>query len=128
MKKSKLIDMLSKIEGDPDILFYNAYVDDWMDFEPRVVDEQLTRMSFEYYKDLITAERIYRHHQPKDYKVPAEEIPALKKAYKNTMWASHEYVTADDISSGRYRSKRVSYILAKPRGLMNHNRCSSIGY
>ncbi len=29
MKKSKLLELINSIEGDPDILLWNGYVEDW---------------------------------------------------------------------------------------------------
>jgi len=31
MKKSKLIEMLNSLPGDPDVLLWNGWVDDWQD-------------------------------------------------------------------------------------------------
>lgn len=35
MRKNKLIDILNQIEGNPDILLYNGFVDDlWISISP----------------------------------------------------------------------------------------------
>jgi hypothetical protein len=33
MKKSKLIEMLNRLEGDPEIKLWNGMVGDWMDMD-----------------------------------------------------------------------------------------------
>lgn len=63
MKKNDLIKMLQNIEGNPDIIFYNGFVDDWQHIdEPEEVE--LCRYSLEQQLKYINLERIRFNHQP----------------------------------------------------------------
>lgn len=54
MKKSKLIELLSQIEGDPEIKMWNGFVGDWADIDPKFVEQELFKESFEHkYKCLV---------------------------------------------------------------------------
>ena len=54
MKKDKLIGLLQKIEGNPDIYLWNGFVGDWADIDPNFVNQLLVKESVEHkYKCLI---------------------------------------------------------------------------
>ena len=128
MKKSKLIEMLSEIEGDPDILFWNGYVSDWTDIHPEIAMDTLTKMSFKHYCDVIKAERIHQD-QPTDYDIPEEEISVLKEKYKKSFgWEYNQYITLDDINDKRYREKQVFYMQPKLRGKTDYQRGNRMAY
>lgn len=129
MKKSKLIEMLSKIEGDPDILLWNGYVSDWVNIHPKIAVDTLTKMTFNYYCDIVKSERICRDGQPNDYNIADEEISQLKEIYENRFeWEINPYVTSDDIKNKRYREKQVFYIQPKIRGKTDSQRGNKMEY
>ena len=129
MKKSKLIEMLSEIEGDPDILFWNGYVSDWTDIHPKISMNTLTKMSFKHYCNIIKMERIYSQGQPTDYNIPEDEISVLKEKYKKLfVWEDNQSITSDDINNKRYREKQVFYMQPKLRGKTDYQRGNIMEY
>ena len=49
MRKNKLIDILNQIDGNPDILLYNGFVDDFMDFNIRTEPYVLVKHTREFF-------------------------------------------------------------------------------
>ena len=128
MKKSKLIQLLSEIEGDPDILLWNGMVGDWQDIDKEVVKSKLTKMSFLHYKRCIENERIRWGDQNSDYIIPEEELLGLKKQYNKTVKWDYTFATEDDIKNKRYSNKSVYLIGAKVRGVRTWDRTGTINY
>ena len=128
MKKSKLIALLNQIKGDPDIVLWNGMVGDWMDVNPKLIEGELVKQSFE------TAVRMYEFEKKRDkndfdYVLPQKERDEYKKSWrKHWKWEDNEFVTKDDIASGSYLSKRVVYIDAKKRGVHTWDRLGDIDY
>jgi len=65
MLKSKLITALQKIEGDPDILLWNGFVEDWQDIDPDIqkcefVKEQLSHLEDFYILQHCNEVKIFR--------------------------------------------------------------------
>lgn len=126
MKKSKLIEMLSAIEGDPDILLWNGLVGDWMDID-KVVESELVKMTLEYYLEMC---RLETCHDLRDwtYQMPPDEVKELTARYKKFQYETNRYVTLEDINEKRYKRKRVMYIDAKLRGVKTFDRVGDIEY
>lgn len=128
MKKSKLIEMLNTIPGNPDIILWNGMVGDWMDIAPAPVEGSLVKMSFESYVRHVEFEH-KRDRNDFDYKLSAEQITELKKSYRQHYgWECNEFVTTEDVKSGRYKEKTVYYINAKKRGISTFDRLGDISY
>lgn len=129
MKKNKLIEMLSKIEGNPDILLWNGYVKDWMDIEPVIAVDTLTKMTFKTYCDIHRIERIHQQGFPDDYTIPENQIQYLKETYKKRFeWEINPFITADDIKNKRYSKKQVFYMQPKLRGKSDSQRGNKMEY
>lgn len=126
MKKSKLIEMLNSLPGDPDVLLWNGWVDDWQDLS--LVQGALTRMTFDAYCRSIRYERIFATGDIL-YQIPDEEIPELKKCYKKHIaWEDNQCVTPEDIESKRYQVKTVVFLDAKTRGKKAQDRLGTIEF
>jgi len=112
MKKSKLIEILNSIEGDPDILLWNGLAQDWMDIDKTLVPSTLTKLSFDSYVKMTRVE----DGSPVAYQPNAEELATLRKDYrKYNHWDYDQFVTEKDVDSGGWLVKNVIFINAKVR-------------
>lgn len=128
MKKSKLIELLNSIEGDPDILFWNGYVGDWQDVDKKLVETEQVKMTLNnYIHSVELQEQCVRKNW--DYTLPESEVESLKKMYRRHIeWESNDYVTSEDIKEKRYKTRRVVYIQPKLRGQNSWDRIGSMEY
>lgn len=128
MKKSKLIELLNAIDGDPDIKLWNGMVGDWMDIDKELVQADLVKQTFEHYVEMCRLDRCY---SKKDWniKLSDEEIAELRQSYKQYIdWECNEFIDAEDVKQKRYRRKNIFYINAKRRGVNTFDRLGSLEY
>jgi hypothetical protein len=128
MKKSKLIKLLSEIDGDPDILLWNGHVGDWVGIDSKLVETDLVRETFEGYCTSLKYERMVKI-QDGSYEIPEEEIQELKK-YHTTIadWGFNDYVTEEEIKKRKYKKKSVFMLQSKQRELQSFNRAFTLEY
>lgn len=128
MKKSKLIELLNALEGDPEIVLWNGYVEDWQDIDKDLADADQVKMTREYFIQTIEWEsQIDRKDW--DYTLPESEVEVLKKSYRRDVeWQVSAYVSEQDIKEKRYKSRRVVYIKPKLRGEHSFDRMGGMEY
>ena len=130
MKKSKLIELLQEIDGDPDILLWNGMVSDWMDILglQEVSLERSTLKGYSYYLNL---ERTVRDN------LPPHSEDECKKFYKTSGADQWEVANCDpefrevrerDLKRGFIAQKSTFIIDAKPRGKKCWDRQGSVRY
>lgn len=128
MRKDKLIEMLSKIDGNPDIYLWNGFVEDWVDISPELFETTLVRMSLDSVYGACDFEKKKKLNDWGEC-LSDEEKEDIKKSYaKNHVWEHNLYVTGEDISSGHYKSKRVFFLTAKHKGTSTWDRLGTINY
>jgi hypothetical protein len=130
MKKSQLIEMLNKIEGNPEIKLWNGMVGDWMDISPTIVPAELVKMNLKYWLESCRLEDC-RDRKDWEYQMPTEEIAELTKRHnsgKVNKWELNEYVTPKDITAKRYAVKTVYILNAKIKGEKTYDRMGDISY
>ena len=130
MKKSQLIEMLNKIEGDPEIKLWNGMVGDWMDISPTLVPSDLVKMNLAYWLESCRLQDCI-DLKNWDYQMPAEEIAELTKRHKRgdvNKWELNEYVTLEDIKAKRYALKHIYFLNAKIKGEKTYDRFGDISY
>jgi hypothetical protein len=128
MKKSKLIEILNSIEGNPEIKLWNGFVQDYVEIDPTPVESVLTRMSLDYWLESC---RLQDCIQLKDWshQMPQEEIDQLKKNYRDVCkWEMNDFVKPEDVKSKYYKNKKVVILQAKIKGEDTFDRCGSIKY
>jgi hypothetical protein len=128
MKKSKLIELLTAIKGNPEVKLWNGFVGDWVDIDAKLVPVTLVRMTQEYWLEAIRMERCI---DLKDWKhqLPAEEVAELKKRYTSVCkWEENQFVTQEDIDSKRYATRKVQIMQAKVKGEKTWDRIGDISY
>jgi hypothetical protein len=127
MKKLKLIELLSKIEGNPDILLWNGYVGDYQDIDKSIVDQPLVRMKFDSYVRVVQYEK-QRDQNDLSYVIPDSEIPELKKSYaKHVGWEINHF-TSQDMLDTTHKSKTVFLMQPKSRGKRDWHRSETLEY
>ena len=128
MKKSKLIEMLNRLEGDPEIKLWNGMVGDWMDIDKELVPSDLVKQTCAHWLDMCRLHEC-RDRQDRDYQLPAEEVARLKKDYnKVNTWELNPYVNLEDVKEGRYSVKTIYLLNAKTKGVKAFDRLGDIDY
>lgn len=128
MKKSKLIEMLNAIDGNPEIKLWNGFVGDWVDIDTKLVPHTLVRMKQEYWLESC---RIQDAVKRKDwtYQMPAEKLAYLKKQYTTVcQWEDNQFVTQEDIDLKRYAARKVQIMQSKVKGVKTWDRIGDISY
>ncbi len=127
MRKNTLIKILQEIEGNPEIDLWNGYVQDYMKIGD-IVPIHLFKMTLKYYLEVCRLEAC-RDRKDWDYQHSPERLEYLKNTYKRVVdWEDNEYITEDDVKSGRYTTKRVFAISPKLRGKTAWDRLGSVKY
>lgn len=128
MKKSKLIELLNRLEGDPEIKLWNGMVGDWMDIAPKLVPSDLVKQTRAHWLEMCRLQEC-RDRQDWDYQLPDEEVAQLKKDYnKVNTWDLNPYVTLEDVKEGRYSVKTIYLLNTKTRGVKTFDRLGNIDY
>jgi hypothetical protein len=128
MKKSKLIEMLNRLEGDPEIKLWNGMVGDWMDIDRELVPSDLVKQSLEHWLEMCRVQEC-RERRDWDYQLPAEEVAALKKDYNRVnTWELNPFVTLEDVQEKRYKLKNIYILNAKTKGVKAFDRLGDIDY
>ncbi len=128
MKKSKLIEILNNIDGNPEIKLWNGFVGDWVDIEKTLVPVDLFKMTETYYIESCRLEKC-RDLNDWSYQFSAEDIASLKVSYKtNCSLEINNYVTQEDISKKRYVKTTVLMIESKTKGVKTWDRIGDIIY
>lgn len=127
MKKNKLIELLSAIPGNPDVVLWNGMAGDWMDIG-KLVEGDLVKQTFPHYAEMC---RIEDCIDAKDWsiKFSDEKLKELEQQWRrNVNWEYNQYVTLEDAMNKRYSMKKVYFIDAKPRGVKTFDRTGDISY
>jgi len=118
MKKFALIEYLKEIKGNPDVYFYNGYVDDYQDLhEPEVYT--LVKETKELRKNMIDLER----KQKGMNQLTDEEISKIKDGE----WEFDD-IMLENVDKSWYKKKKVILLEAKPRNKTTWDRMGTISY
>jgi hypothetical protein len=97
VRKTELIKLLNKIEGNPEIMLWNGHVSDYMNIDPKLVPGTLVRYTQEHYIEMCRCERCV-DLQDFTFQFSEEEIEELKTAFKqNIQWEHNDSVSQLDI-------------------------------
>lgn len=127
MKKSKLIEMLSAIEGDVDIKLWNGMVGDWVEIDTKLVPTTLVRMTKAYWLKLCMAEKRMKGTLNEEsllsfMKTLATQHPKVCK------WQINPHVSDNDIKLKHYEAKKVQIMQAKLKGESCFERTGTMSY
>lgn len=128
MRKNDLIKLLQETPGNPEVMLWNGYVQDFMKVGG-LVDSTLVKMTLDYYIEMCRLEEC-SNRRDWTYQHTADDLAELKKLYDkhHTEWEVNEWVTLEDIETKRYKKKRIVYINAKLRGKTMGDRLGSVSY
>jgi hypothetical protein len=128
MRKNDLIKLLQETKGNPEIVLWNGLVGDYMQIDNKLVEGELSKMTFEGLLHYYSLER-KRDKNDWNYELTEEEKQGLLKNYKdNYKWEINQFVNREDIKRKTHKSKRVLYINAKISGKSHNDRLGSIYY
>lgn len=128
MKKSKLIELLSALPGDPDIKLWNGMVGDWMEIDPVLVHQDLVKQTLEHWLEMCRLEDC-SERKDWDYQIPKEEVDRLTKNYNSVhQWEMNPYITLEDIKKKHYKMKKILLLQPKIRGIKTWDRMGDISY
>jgi hypothetical protein len=128
MRKNDLIKLLQETKGNPEIVLWNGIVGDYMQIDNKLVEGELSKMTFEGLLHYYSLER-KRDKNDWNYELTEEEKQGLLKNYKdNYKWEINQFVNREDIKRKTHKSKRVLYINAKISGKSHNDRLGSIYY
>jgi uncharacterized membrane protein YcaP (DUF421 family) len=111
MRKNDIRKILDSIEGNPEILIYNGFVDDWMSIAS-IRETTLVKTKKETLKYIIEFQQ-------------GSEISDeyCDKRYKKEQWKLQKYETAP-----HEKTKTVYMIEAKNRDITTYDGCGTLSY
>jgi hypothetical protein len=127
MKKSKLIELLQSIKGNPDIMLWNGIVGDVVDLKPKLVEVRLVKQTQSFYLEMCRLQDC-RDRKDWSYQMPKDEVEQLIKSYKSFEYEENPYVYKEDIDKGNYQQKIVYVLDAKLTGKTSYSRSGDITY
>jgi hypothetical protein len=127
MKKSKLIELLQNIKGNPDIMLWNGIVGDVVDLKPKLAEVRLVKQTQKFYLEMCRLQDC-RDRKDWSYQMPKDEVERLTKSYKRIKYEENPYVDKEDITKGNYQQKIVYVFDAKLTGKTSYSRAGNIDY
>lgn len=86
MKKSNLIEILQTIPGDPEIKFWNGFVQDWMDIDDQIIPVELTKTKLSWYTKAVAYEQSYRKTGVPCLDLTVDAAATIKQQYHRIGW------------------------------------------
>lgn len=117
MKKNDLIKLLEGIKGNPEVVLWNGYVEDFMHVG-ELSEDFLTKYSKRFYSQLI---------KTKDPQC-SEEV--IEKLYRGLKYEYNSYIAEENCKGNdpMYKKRRAVFITAKSRGINTFDRIGGISY
>ena len=131
MKKNKLIELLQKIDGNPDIYLWNGFVSDWMDINPDFIESELVKESVGWKFECLKMEWCRDNNT---FDVPSEVLSslnelAIKLASKEKWDFPNRYVEESEFKKWYGKSKkRIILIDSKRKGATYSDRIGDMSY
>ncbi len=128
MKKSKLIELLNSIPGDPEVKLWNGLVGDWVDIENKVYPIDLVKQTEQHYLERVRIDECIKR-KDWEYQLTEEYVSELKAAHKRVcVWEQNDFVTLEDVTEKRYSLKTVYALQAKNKGVTTWDHAGNINY
>lgn len=128
MKKNTLIKMLQEIEGNPEIVIWNGYVEDYMNIDKEITPITLVKETEDFLFNAIKHEWCQMNNT---FDVPPEELDKIaaraKELHKNRQYDfENPYVTEEEYERWYGKKKLTKYMLSpKLRGKTSLGICSA---
>jgi hypothetical protein len=116
MKKNKLIEILNAIEGNPEIVLWNGYAEDYMHIDPTPVPLMLVKETVQFIETSLRNEWCYNH---KTFDIPPEVEKMLKhnaaQLHKKRSWDfPNQFVPEEDYENW-YGKRRKTVVALNPK-------------
>lgn len=103
MRKNDIIEMLQKIDGNPELIFWNDLVQDWQPIHPLIEKRTLTKARLnETYRGVINLQRLQKNQ--------AQQTDADWQHTQNKLNAQLDWELSDDVTKENcydYNNKSV---------------------
>ena len=127
MRKNDMIKMLSEIEGNPEVMFWNGAVGDCVPIDTITVPVNLYKETLQYYLEMCRLSEC-RDRQDWTYELTPEDIQELTQNYRGFSYEINEYVTTEDVQKKKYNRKTVHVLNARIVGRTSWGRGGDIDY
>ena len=126
MRKNELIELLQSVKGNPEIMVWNGFVEDFQPLAKTLNTAQLQKLTLQGYKERVNWQMQKEGNQP----FADDKVNELYKANRIGEWEYFAYYppSDEDIKDGFYRSKTVYVLEPKLTGKKSTDRLGSIDY
>ena len=131
MKKDKLIELLNRLSGNPDIYLWNGFTEDWMDIDKNFIQEVFVKEREDFISKTLMHEKMQRKGSfdlTEEEKQVCRDTAKLvfkgkKYDYPNPFLLEEEYLEW-------YGTKRKNVVIinAKTKGARYSDRVGSMNY
>lgn len=129
MRKNTLIRLLEGIPGNPNILLWNGFVEDWMDIDKEFVPVQMGKESLEFRYNAILHEKLEFGAELTEELKESAMSRAKELHKKSSSDILNPYVEDIEIKEWYGSSVRTAYLInAKSRGIHSFDKAGSINY
>lgn len=114
MRKNELIKRLNDTFGNPEVVIWNGYVEDYQPLSPIINEVELVKHSKEFLATILNA--------------PCQED--IDRAFRNQQWTfPNEFTNKEErqLWYGNHK-KRILVLSGKLRGMTSHDRLGKIHY
>lgn len=115
MKKSELIKLLETIDGNPEIVLWNGYVEDYMNISNKVTKLTLVKETVEFIKENLIAEWCSRHQTwdvPNEVHEHMSEV--ARRLHKERTWDQPNCFVQDEEFEKWYGKKKLTKYVLSP--------------
>lgn len=110
MKKNELIEMLQRIDGNPEIVIYNSVVEDFQFLDGIYSRVKLYKLKRQYFERIAALELSENTSSKDDF----QQLVKDRKLYSNCKWELPENLLVRNLSDTV--SKKVVVLFPKQRG------------
>lgn len=123
MRKNDLITLLESVKGNPEIMVWNGFVEDFQPLAKTLNIAKLQKLTFQGYKERVNWQMKKEGNQP----LSDDKINEMYKANRIGEWEYFAYYPPSE-DDGHYKSKTVYIIEPKLAGKKYTDRLGSIDY
>ena len=118
MRKNELIKRLNNIPGNPEVVIWNGYVEDYQQLSPTIKEAELVKLSKEFLAAFLSLNHTTPHQEDID------------RAFRNQQWTFPNEFTNEEERQLWYgnHKKRILVLSGKLRGMTSHDRLGKIHY
>jgi hypothetical protein len=123
MRKNELIELLQSVEGNPEVMVWNGFVEDFQPLAKTLNTAQLQKLTLQGYKERVNWQMRKEGNQP----LSDDKISELYKQHRIGKWEFFAYYPPS-YEDGHYKSKTVYVLEPKLTGKKYTDRLGSIDY